>query len=186
MLEITDEIITKAAQGDIESFELIYRCYSGFVYNVAYRVAGNPEDAQEITQDVFVIIHKKLGGFRFASALKTWLYRVTMNTSINYVKKAGRERGKTLEFKEEITMAQPSTDKETIVEGESNEQVIESLLHSLNADQRACLVLRSVEGLSYQEIATALNVNINTVRTRIKRGREALLALKKEVIKNAV
>ena len=186
MLDITEEVITKAANGDMESFELIYRHYSRFVYNVAYRVVCNQEDAEEITQDVFVIIHKKLGSFRFASALKTWVYRVTMNTAINYAKKAGRERGRAVEFNEEITMTESSTKQEVVIEEDSNKQVIESLLNSLSADQRACLVLRSIEGLSYQQIADALNININTVRTRIKRGREALMALKKEVINNEV
>ena len=70
------------------------------------------------------------------------------------------------------------------IEKEQQEKVISTLLKALNPDQRACVVLRSIEGLSYQEIAESLNININTVRSRLKRARETLLALRKEMVQN--
>jgi RNA polymerase sigma-70 factor (ECF subfamily) len=70
------------------------------------------------------------------------------------------------------------------IEEEQHEKVISTLLEALNPDQRACIVLRNIEGLSYQEIAESLNININTVRTRLKRAREKLIALRKEMVKN--
>jgi len=186
MTNITDDIIKQAAQGDARAFEAIYRSFSSLVYNVSFRILGNQQDAQEVTQDVFINIHRKLSIFRFDSSLKTWIYRITVNTSINYGKKRTREKKQTLPLDEQWQLTANIDEADEPMNKEFNKTVIEKLLNSLNADQRACLVLRSVEGLSYQEISEALNININTVRTRIKRAREALLALKTEVIKNAM
>ena len=73
--------------GDISAFEAIYRKYASFVYNVAYRITPLKEDAQEITQEVFITVHRQLAGFQFKSAFKTWLYRVTVNCALNMLKK---------------------------------------------------------------------------------------------------
>jgi len=186
MNTIANDVISAAAQGESEAFETIYKICCGYVYNAAYRVVGNQEDAQEVTQDVFLIIHKKLDTFRFDSAFKTWVYRITINTAINYAKRMSKHRKKTVEFNEEYMMSGRSNEVEEQSDKQFNQKVAASLLNVLNPDQRACIVLRSVEGLSYQEIADSLKININTVRTRIKRAREALLALRKEVVKNAM
>lgn len=186
MNTIANDVISAAAQGDRAAFETIYKTCCGYVYNVAYRVVGNQEDAQEVTQDVFLIIYRKLDIFRFDSAFKTWVYRITVNTAINYAKKMSKHRKKTVEFDEAYMVSGQSNEVEEQSDKQFNQNVAASLLNLLNPDQRACIVLRSVEGLSYQEIAETLKININTVRTRIKRAREALLALRKKVVKNAM
>jgi RNA polymerase sigma-70 factor (ECF subfamily) len=98
MQEITDDILVRASQGDLAAFEVLYKAASGFVYNVAYRVTGHKENAEEVTQDVFVTVFHKLKDFRFQSSFKTWVYRVTLNTAINYAKKASKERNRTVEY----------------------------------------------------------------------------------------
>jgi len=187
MLEITAQTIQRAAQGDVAAFEDIYRKTSGFVYNVAWRMARNREDAEEIAQNVFVSVYRKLADFRFEASLKTWLYRITVNLALNYLKKTGRERDRTVSYDDAV--AYPDAGIENIpapMQEPADPQRVERMLGALNPDQRACIVLRSIEGLSYQEIARALNININTVRSRIKRARETLLALRKKELAQEV
>lgn len=182
MQEITNEVLTKAAEGDIEAFEVIYKAHAGFVYNVAYRVLYNKQDTEELVQEVFLNIYRNLKNFRFQSSFKTWVYRITANCAINYSKKMSREREKQKKYYQNINPWQIAVEPAT--ENESHEEIIGLLLKTLGTDQRMCLVLRDIEGLSYREIAKTLKIGINTVRSRLKRAREKLLNMKKEVLKN--
>ena len=183
MQEIDTEILVKAAEGDLNSFELIYKATAQFVYGVAYRIVHNKEDAEEVAQEVFLTIYHKLKTFRFEASFKTWVYRITMNCAINHAKKMSRERQGRMEYDENLFPGKSPASQDS--GGQSDQEaLVQSLLQTLNPDQRACVVLRNIEGLSYQEIADALTININTVRSRLKRARMALLPLRKEVIKN--
>ena len=82
MNNITENTIIKASEGSMEDFERIYKEYSGFVYNVAFRVVNNMDEAQEVTQEVFLIVYRKLKSFQFKSSFKTWIYRITVNLAI--------------------------------------------------------------------------------------------------------
>ncbi len=181
MQDITEDILTEAARGDLKAFETVYKASSSFVYNVAFRVVGNKEDAQEVTQEVFLTVYNKLKEFRFESSFKTWVYRITVNHAINMAKKTARTRNKTTVYNEQMEPLALPSDIEAKVEKEYNDEIIEDLLNAVNLDQRACIVLRNIEGLSYEEIAKSLNININTVRSRLKRAREKLLAVRKQV-----
>jgi len=92
MQDITGNIIIRASEGDIDAFEMIYREYLDFVSNVAFRVVNTREDAEEVTQEVFLNIYRQLKYFRFESSLKTWIYRITVNTAINYSKKESKHQ----------------------------------------------------------------------------------------------
>lgn len=168
----------------MQAFEQIYKECSGFVYNVVYRVVHHYDDAKEVTQEVFIAVYKKLSSFEFKSSLKTWIYRIAVNTAINYAKKRSKESNRTVELNEQTHQSSLSYSGSDSMTNEQKEASVAHLLDQLNPDQRACLVLRSVEGLSYEEIAQSLNINVNTVRSRLKRAREKLLAFKNEVIKN--
>ncbi|MGB2600326.1 MAG: sigma-70 family RNA polymerase sigma factor [Candidatus Omnitrophota bacterium] len=177
MKDIPKETILQAAEGDLDAFEDIYRVTSGFVYNTALRVVANKEDAEEVTQDVFIKVHRNLKNFHFRSSLKTWIYRITVNTAINKYKKRKREMTRTVEYDDRIEVEGASENAEKELYRKDNEKLIGSLLRMLNPQQRACIVLRSIEGLSYKEIADSLGTNINTVRTRLKRAREKILSI---------
>jgi RNA polymerase sigma-70 factor (ECF subfamily) len=181
MQEISHDVLTRAAQGDLKAFEIIYKASSNFVYNVAFRVVSNKEDAEELTQEVFLTVYHKLKEFRFESSFKTWVYRITVNHSINMAKRISKTRNKTIAYDEELQPSGVSGDIEATIDKEHNEKVVEGLLNEINPDQRACVILRNIEGLSYEEIAQTLKININTVRTRLKRAREKLLLLRKQV-----
>jgi len=184
MDELSDDIIELAAQGDIAAFERIYRSCGSFVYRVALRMVDHPQDAEEIVQDVFVRVYEQLTRFRFESSLKTWIYRIAVNMSLNYRKKRSRIRSRTAEFRENIQM-QGGSEKPDFGEGDDHRQRMNRILGHLNADQRMCIILRS-EGLSYEEIAQTLTININTVRTRLKRAREKLMSVRKEVMSHDI
>jgi RNA polymerase sigma-70 factor (ECF subfamily) len=179
MEEIARDILIKAAQGDMRAFEEVYKATHGFVYNVAFRVVNNREDALEVSQEVFMIIHNKLKGFRFESSFKTWVYRVTANSAINFAKKFSRS--KTVPFEESHGEGAVLAEAHSNIDKEYQNQLVETLLKELNPDQRACVVLRDIQGLSYEEIAQALNININTVRSRLKRSREKFLIMRSRV-----
>ena len=177
MEEIPKEILAKASLGDMQAFEQVYRASSSFVYNVALRVVNNREDAMEIAQEVFMTLYYKLKSFRFESSFKTWVYRITANTAINFAKRTSRV--KSVPFEESWGEGAVLNEAPAKMDQEDQAQLVEHLLAELNPDQRACMVLRDIQGLSYEEIARALNININTVRTRLKRAREKLLSLRK-------
>jgi RNA polymerase sigma-70 factor (ECF subfamily) len=181
MQEIPQDILIKAARGNIQAFQEIYKVASNYVYNIAFRISSNKEEAEEITQDVFLKIYNNLKHFQFRSGIITWIYRITVNTAINAAKKRSRELARRTDFDENI-LYQPSSEVlKQRLDKEENETLVNKLLRLLNPQQRACVVLRDIEGLSYKEIAQALRVNINTVRSRLKRARQALLsAIKKE------
>ena len=132
-----------------------------------------------MTQDVFIKIYRNLDSFEFRSSFKTWAYRITVNTALNACKKISKQEHGRQDLDSVIDTQIASVDtKKAILDREAASQAkaeLSVLLRALNPDQRACIVLREIEGLSYEEIAGALKVNINTVRTRLKRAREALV-----------
>ena len=98
MSDLSNELVMKASQGDMDAFEEVYRATSRFVYNVAFRITNNREDADEVTQDVFVKVFNGLREFGFRSSFKTWIYRIAANTAINHSKKNRRHDGGKVEY----------------------------------------------------------------------------------------
>ncbi|HOW59151.1 MAG TPA: RNA polymerase sigma factor [Candidatus Omnitrophota bacterium] len=183
MQEVEKGLIERAAQGDMGAFREIYQRTSGFVYSIAYRIVNRKAEADEVTQDVFLKVHHHLKTFKFESSFKTWLYRVTVNTALNMAKKTGRISWREVEFEEPEAPREGAQEAAVRnIETREAEEQLHQLLAQLNPDQRACIILREIEGLDYQNIAQTLGIHLNTVRSRLKRAREALMALgKKEV-----
>lgn len=175
MKDISIDVLKQAANGEMQAFEEIYKSASSFVYNVAFRINRNWADAEEVTQDVFMKVYHSLKDFHFQSAFKTWLYRITVNTAISRYHKSAKDRKEQVDF-DTVIETTPST--ESAAQGaiqSDNEVMLNKLLDRLSPEYKACLVLREIEGLSYSEIAHSLKIPVNTVRSRLKRGREALL-----------
>ena len=180
MENIDRDIIERASNGDMRAFEEMYKKVSAFVYNVALRVTGNTDDADEVTQDAFMKVYKNLKSFRHLSSLKTWIYRITLNTALNSVKASRKHREQRADYDAVTDTVGIEEKVRSSVDLKDKEKAVTALLEELNPDQRACIVLREIEGLDYKEIAEALKININTVRSRLKRARERILSLKKE------
>ena len=186
MDEITRDIIEKAGSGDREAFEAIYKATSGYVFRTALRVVNNNADAQEVTQDIFMKLYDNLKYFEFRSNFKTWVYRITVNTAINVYKRNMREKLRRQDFDTAIETIGYSPKIGQAAEKIDAERQLSSLLNTLTPEHRAVIVLREIEGLSYEDIAASLHINLNTVRTRLKRAREALLGRSKKAVQNGL
>ena len=175
MRDISPDTLRRAAGGDIKAFEDIYKTFSSFVYNVALGITRDKADAEEVTQDVFIKAYRGLKGFRFGSSFKTWVYRITVNEALNRYNKSKKEKSRRVDYDDSIELRPAdSSGTEEIMRNESETRCA-VLLERLDHDQRACLVLREIEGLSYKDIAGVLRIPINTVRSRLLRARQALL-----------
>ncbi|MCK4532276.1 RNA polymerase sigma factor [bacterium] len=185
MQEITKNIIIQASKGDIGAFEIIYKTSADFVYSIALSITKNIDTAEDITQEVFIKIYKNLKKFQFRSTFKTWIYRIAINTAINDYKKRSKEMGKRDDFELALKTHCVNDITEEIIGRKDKERQLLSFLDTLNKEQRTCIILREIERLSYKEISEVLKININTVRSRLKRARIALLACRKKgVIKD--
>ncbi len=175
MNKIDEPTIERARRGDHRAFAAIYHAFAALVFSVALRISRVWQDAEEITQEVFVNLFRKFSQFGFQSSLKTWLYRIAVNTALNARRSHLREDARRLVYEKTAILREAGPDPAVRLQAEEEAN---ALLDLLPQEQRVCIVLRTIEGLSYQEIAEVLEININTVRSRLKRGRETLLAWK--------
>jgi RNA polymerase sigma-70 factor (ECF subfamily) len=175
MNDIALDVLERASVGNMDAFGQIYKATSSFVYNVAFRTTHNSADAEEVTQDVFMKIYKNLKGFQLRSAFKTWVYRITVNTAINRYRKSKKEEKNRVDYDNIIESLPDSRLATEGVAQRDNEARLNALLDMLSYEHKTCLILREIEGLSYQEIAGTLRIPVNTVRSRLKRARQALL-----------
>lgn len=181
---ISQDLLEKAVGSDIEAFEKIYKKTSPFVYNLALQIVHSKEEAEEVTQDVFLKVYRNFKKFRFRSSFSTWLYKIAINTAINKNRSRIKDR-QNIEYKDGLSPLSFEEKLNGTLERMDREELVSELLKLLDEKQRFCIILREKEGLSYKEIAEILKVPINTVRTRIKRAREKLLKYRnKELVKN--
>ncbi len=156
------DLIERLRKGDLRAFEEVYHRYGSFVYSVAYNVLGNPSEAEDLAQEVFLRLYRKVKGFMFRSSLKTYIYRATVNTALNYLR-----RRKDCGIKEETLKADDRPGERW-----EDKELVREILRRLSPETRLILVLREVEGLSYEEIGRALGMGVNTVKSRLNRARE--------------
>ncbi len=181
--------ISPAAEGTLTeaeaSFEEVFQRFEQMVFNLAFRILGNREDALEVSQEVFLTVYEKLGGFRGDSSLKTWIYRITVNRAANRCRWWNRMRRRgTVSLDRllrldgdrnllDVLPARGRSPEEQLLVREQRREIARSLL-CLPVPQRAAVVMRDIEGLSYEEIAETLEISLGTVKSRIARGREGL------------
>lgn len=173
-------LVLLSKRGDTEAFESLVRKYEKRMYNVALRITGNPEDAVEAVQDAFVSAFSRLGGFKGEARFSTWLYRIAVNASLNRLK-AARNEPVSLEGRPEAE----GVNAETALHGVQRkelQQAVHDCIGRLEPGFREVVVLRDLEGFSYDEIADTLDIKGGTVRSRLSRAREALRECLKGVI----
>lgn len=170
------ELAERHLHGDAEAFEEVYHRFLAMVYNMALRMSGSPQRAEDLTQEIFLRIFRHLGRFSGRSTLKTWVYRVTVNHCRS---KLGRRRMSTMPLREEdaetgVQLVDERRDPEgRTLASDAGRRVAEALLE-VKPLFREAVVLRDLQGLAYDEIAEVLGVRIGTVRSRIARGRDQL------------
>lgn len=155
------------------TWDEVARVYGRKIYNVAYRLTGNPDDAADLTQDVFVRVYRNLDRYQ-PGTFDGWLYRITKNLFLDQVRRNRRVRVEPLRTEEWGEPASTEPGPADIVERRTLEAVIETGLRELPDDFRLAVVLCDVQGLTYEEIAAATGWPLGTVRSRIHRGRRQL------------
>lgn len=173
----SDELLLRRAQkGDAEAFDELMAAQESRMYAIALRMMGNREDAQDCAQEAMVRIYRAMGSFKGQSSLATWIYRITMNTCLDELRR--RKVRKVTSLDTLVESGWSPTDK-----GETPEEyglrsekqtVLNDAIQSLPDDMRAAIVLRDIKGYTYDEIADILNANVGTIKSRISRGRERL------------
>ncbi|MEX0762717.1 MAG: sigma-70 family RNA polymerase sigma factor [Dehalococcoidia bacterium] len=161
---------------EAEQFAEIAEKHAGFVYNVAYRMMGNPHDAEDVAQDAFISAYRARDRFRGDSQVTTWLYRITVNAALMRLRRDKRRTQMTVS--EDARPDVPTTDwSQSPVASTMNSELGERLkaaIDDLPPDLKAAVVLRDVEGLSNEEAAEVLEISISALKARLHRGRVAL------------
>ncbi len=158
----------------LDDFDAIVEKYSDFVYNVAFRMMGKPEDAEDVAQDAFVSAYRAFDRFRGDSRVTTWLYRITVNAALMRLRKEKRARTLTQTGLDDVDLpdwdASPERAASTTELGEKLSEGISMLQPEL----RAAVVLRDVQGLSNTEAAEVLGISVASFKSRLHRGRVLL------------
>jgi len=167
------DIIKKAQQGDEEAFQKIVQKYKAQVAGIAYRMIGDYEDAKDISQMVFVKIYQNLNRFDTSKKLSTWLYRITINASIDFIRKFRKHK---FEVLDNIIgqLKEKKNDVEKVYQRGLVRLAINDALNGLNPKQRSVFVLRDIEGLDIKEVAQITGMPQATVRWYLHRARAKL------------
>lgn len=165
--------VERLRRGDERAFEELVIAYQHRVFGVAVRMLGNAAEAEEIAQETFIRAHRALGGFRGDARLSTWLYAITSRLCLTRL--ATSERRATRYGEDALLrLSDDRVDPAADVERGEVETALQRAIAELPEERRLVIVLRDLEGLSYEEIAETLDLELGTVRSRIHRGRQDL------------
>ena len=182
------QFIERLKQGEASAFETLIAERSGEVYGLLYRLTENSEDARDLTQETFLRAFQSIGNFRGESDLRTWIYRIAINQARNRWRWWKRRRRDSTVSLDSVGVhgTQPlvdtlraerdrSPEQETL--SHERERVLRRALQSLSLSYRETVILRDIEGFTYEEIAETLGINVGTVKSRLARGRQELRTL---------
>ena len=170
------ELVQRCRRGDLAAFEELYRAHAGKLFSVACRMLGNPADAEDLLQEIFLSAHRKLDGFRGESALGTWLYRLATNHCLDYLRsRAARTNQLTDTLDDDQGRFEPG--RGGLAEQAITKMDLERALAQLPEGCRAAFVLHDVEGLEHKEVAEALGIAEGTSKSQVYKARLRLRAL---------
>lgn len=177
--------LKRAARGDERAFEALIGPYMDSTYRLCLRMMGNEQDAADVAQEAIVRAWRSLSTYKGHSRFSTWLYRVTSNVCLDELRKRKRYAAESIQEMEEVGYEQVDTGDtpEIAVERAELRRELEVAIGQLSAEQRTALVLRDVQGLTYDKIAEILDLNLNTVKSRISRARMNLRTILLEKVK---
>jgi len=177
------QLISRCQQGDQEALKEIFDKYHKKVYRIAYGVVRHREEALDIVQEVFIKLFRSIKNFKGKSRFYTYLYRMVMNTAIDHARKTGKQFISSLD---EEGSFEPSDEvergPEKILLQKELEERVKGAMEKLPAEQRAALIFRDVEGLSYQEMSEAMGCSMGTVMSRLHYGRKRIQELLKDYV----
>lgn len=186
------QLIQRSQQGDVQAFEELVIRYEKKVYTIAYKYMGNHEDASDMAQEALIKAYQAIGSFRSDASLGTWLGRIVANKCLDELRRGKRTQCQSLD--EELATEEGSVKKELKAPDASPEEQMEqaetaaylqSLIDDLKPEYKAVVVMRELEGLSYEEIARTLDCSLGTIKSRLSRARrylkEQIIRERKEV-----
>lgn len=180
-------LIEKSKKGDIHAFETLIEAYQKKVFNIAFGMLHNYEDANDAAQEVFIRVFKSIKNFKGESSFSTWLYRITANVCLDELRK--RKNKNVVSIDEDITLEEGEISRQIIddsptpdIVAEKNElrKIIYNAISELSEEHKTVIVLRELHGFSYDEISEMIKCPQGTVKSRISRARNIL----KNILKN--
>lgn len=186
MAESEKQLLERAKNGDTGAFEQLIEGYQKKVFNIAFRMLGNYDDAGELAQEVFIKVYKSMKNFKEESSFSTWIYRITTNVCLDELRKRKNKKEVSIdedikygdgEIKREIEDHGPTP--ETAAERNEVRKAVNDAIQSLSDEHKTMIVMRDIRGFSYEEIARMVSCPEGTVKSRISRARQAL----KEILK---
>lgn len=184
------ELVLKAQQGDVHAFDELVERYHGKIYGLTYNMTSNREDAEDLTQEVFIKAFQALPRFKGKSSFYTWLYRIAVNKTINYRKKRNRKRAMSLDqFDQEIKLDdvyRDLTSKGSPLRNLSLSELQKKLneaMQNLSEKHRTVVVLHDMQGIPHEEIAKMVGASVGTIRSRLFYARRQLQAELTEYMK---
>lgn len=169
-----DSLVERCVQGEALAFDELYHKYSPMVSRLVRNVAGARDDQEDIIQEVFIQVHRSIANFHGDSKFTTWLYRLTVNVTLQYVK-ARRHRKVPyfpLETRRDLTASGPSPERAAW--SKERWEILNSVLDTISEKKRTVFVLHEIEGMEAREIARVLGIPTLTVRTRLFYARKAI------------
>ena len=170
-----EALVASCRSGDVAAFATLVRRYQGPIYNAAYRVLGNAEDASDITQSVFLKIAERLDDYDSQYRFFSWIYRIALNESLNLLRHNGREHA--LGDDDELLADDARADPESRAEGAELSARVQRALMKLKPQDRMVVVLRHFSECSYREIAVVLEIDEKMVKSRLFEARSRLRGL---------
>ena len=184
--ETENKIIQKVIAGDTNAFEHLVLANQKNVYNLALKMTRNEDDALDLSQEAFVKAYQQLSFFRGDSKFSVWLYRLTYNLCIDFLRKQSKQTTVSLDYKDDenevVSFEIPDIrdlPEDSAIRKEMR-KTIEQSIKELTGDHREVLIMREITGMSYEEIAMTLKLSTGTVKSRIARARIKLVETLKE------
>lgn len=169
------DLVNRSKGGDVRAFEQLVLRYQDKIYNLCRYMLHDADEARDAAQDAFVKVHSSLKSFSPDASFYTWLYRIAVNTCLDYGRKSRPELFEEDSAVDDLPSGQPSPER--LYESKETGQLVQAALRRLPEKLRAAIVLKEVEGLSYEEIGDALGTSLGTVKSRISRARDELRKL---------
>lgn len=186
------ELVALCRKGDMDAFEALVAKYQKKMFNIAFRMTGNNEDASEIVQDAFVAVYRNIKSFQERAGFSTWLCTIVLNLSRNRLKQiaSGRTR-EAYSLNDPLPSVQGASNREIAtdepsvldkLEKREVQQKVQGCIQSMNGDYRELIILRDIQGFSYHEISDMLKIPEGTVKSGLSRARAALRDCLKKVL----
>ncbi|HEY3375254.1 MAG TPA: sigma-70 family RNA polymerase sigma factor [Candidatus Aquicultor sp.] len=167
--DIDRALVRRYASGDTSSFTDLVERYERSIYNLAYRTTANSADAADLTQEIFLTLHRKISQYRGDAAFFTWFYRLAVNCGNDWLRKEAR-RTQSITI-EEVMLPDGGMGPSQVAEQKEVQQLVQAAIFCLPEDQRLVVILHDLQSYNYQEIADILGVPVGTVKSRLARAR---------------